>query len=89
MESRAFIKHAAKLSNRIKLHKVSSITHDTDEETKAAKMEIQKELTQLFSGLQNPTLPSAYKLRDTAIANGFVIEPKIQHRLQQADGYWV
>ena len=61
----------------------------TEEEMKAAKLEVQKELNQLFTGLQNPTLPSAYKLRDAAVANGFAVEPKIQHRLQQADGMWV
>lgn len=86
MESRAFIRHSSKLATRIKMLKATAVT---DEEMKTAKLEVQKELNQLFAGLQNPTLPSAYKLRDVAVANGFLVEPKIQHRLQQADSMWV
>jgi len=37
---------------------------------------LQKRIANAFGSLQNPTLPSAYKLRDAALGAGFFIEPK-------------
>ena len=44
---------------------------------------LQKRIANAFGGLQNPTLPSAYKLRDAALGAGFFVEPKRQHWLAQ------
>ena len=48
----------------------------------------QKDINQLFSGLQNPSLPSATRLRDVAVSNGYTVDPRVQNRLQQAESYW-
>lgn len=37
---------------------------------------LQKRLNQTFTGLQNLTLPFAYRLRDVALQAGLFIEPK-------------
>ena len=85
MESRAFIKYAGELIRKIESVHPSS---HTDEEAKQVRIEVQRDMTQLFQGLQNPTLPSASNLRDVALANGYTIEAKVLHRLQQADPFW-
>jgi hypothetical protein len=86
MESRVFIKTATALVQRIKDHALLAATVKEDREEGEA---IQKAVSAAFTGLQNPTLPSAYKLRDVALDNGFWVEPRIQHRLQQAESCWV
>ena len=40
-------------------------------------MALQKDITAAFSGLQNPSLPSAEKLRDVALAAGFGVKPNV------------
>lgn len=35
----------------------------------------------MFIGLQNPTLPSAYRLRDAAIAAGYTVPEKVKQTL--------
>lgn len=74
MESRAFIKQAATLIDKLN----KEVASDTlpDEAT-------QKEVSQLFSGLQNPTLPSAYRLRDAATAAGYTVSQAVLQRLAQ------
>jgi hypothetical protein len=79
MESRIFIKTAALLAQRIKDHALLAATVKEDREAVSAA----------FSGLQNPTLPSAYKLRDVALDNGFWVDPRVQHRLTQAESCWI
>lgn len=37
----------------------------------------------MFNGLQNPTLPSAYRLRDAALEAGFQIDPKHLTRIRE------
>jgi hypothetical protein len=86
MESRVFIKTATALVQRIKDHALLAATVKEDREEGEA---IQKALNTAFSGLQNPTLPSAYKLRDVALDNGFYVNPLVQHRLQQAESCWI
>jgi len=85
MESRLFIKAAVSLIQRIKDHVLLSETVKEDREEGEA---IQKAVSAAFMGLQNPTLPSAYKLRDVALANGFFVDPRVQHRLTQGEACW-
>ncbi len=85
MESRAFIRHANVLKVKIK---DLAVNFGRPEEIKSTRDSLQKELNQLFAGLQNPTLPSAGKLCSAALAAGFTVKPEMQHRLQQAEGYW-
>lgn len=87
MESRTFIKLAAKLRERITLAALVS-AGQSDEQQRQSHNEIQKEVNQLFAGLHNPTLPSAGKLRDIASTHGYSIEPKIHHRLRDGEGMW-
>jgi hypothetical protein len=78
MESRAFIKLAANLIEKVG-NKPAHAKETTQEEAQA----MQKELNQAFVGLQNPTLPSAYKLRDAALAAGYNVSHQVQQRLAQ------
>lgn len=86
MESRNFIRAAAQLTIRIKdlqLAEATGIIVSDD-----SRAEVQKDITQVFVGLQNPTLPSAGKLCDLAWQSGYQVDPKVQHRLQQAESMW-
>lgn len=76
MESRAFIKLAAVLIEKVG----NKPSHSATQEEAQA---MQKELNQAFVGLQNPTLPSAYKLRDAALAAGYNVSHQVQQRLAQ------
>ncbi len=86
MESRTFIKQAADLQRRIK--DMATAGYLDIEPTQDSRQAIQKDLSQTFTGLQNATLPSAYQLRDAAMQAGYTIDPKILHRIQQAEGCW-
>ena len=80
MESRVFIRYAAGLI------KVIEDTHDTigtAVELREQREEVQQDINQLFAGLQNPTLPSAFKLRDAALRNGFQVNPKVLNDLSR------
>lgn len=70
MESRAWIKYAAEAATKMTAEEV-----DRDA--------VQKEINQLFGSLQNPTLPSAYRLRDLALSKGYAVDAKVQNRLSQ------
>ena len=86
MDSRNFIKQAADLVRRIKdLQLAESINVETSQDNRQA---IQKDLSTTFGGLQNPTLPSAYRLRDVALDAGYTVDPKVLHRIQQAESCW-
>ena len=78
MESRAFIAEATTLIGEIKIFQAAYLT---PEDEMAQGTALQKRITQAFTGLQNPTLPSAYKLRDAALGAGFFVDPKRQHWL--------
>ena len=80
MESRAFIKAAATLIGKID---DSRYTIASQDDLRAQREAIQKEVGQLFGGLQNPTLPSAYRLRDAAVRAGYHVTPLVMQRLQQ------
>ncbi len=78
MESRLFISEATALREEIKKFREAYLS---PEEELAQGSALQKRLNFLYGGLQNPTLPSAYKLRDVATEAGFFIEPKRLHWL--------
>ena len=78
MESRAWLVEAATLADDIKSFQVAYLSPE-DEMVQGTAL--QKRVNQSFAGLQNPTLPSAYKLRDVALGAGFFVEPKRQHWL--------
>lgn len=80
MESTAFIREAKELIEDIKSFQLAYLS---PEEEMAQGTALQKRVNQSFAGLQNPTLPSAYKLRDAALGAGFFVEPKRQHWLAQ------
>ena len=80
MESTAFIRATAALVEKIELNRN---TMATTSELQSQRESLQKEINQLFSGLQNPTLPSAFKLRDVAMRNGFQVSPTALNRLAQ------
>lgn len=75
MESRVFIKSAIQLIADI-------------QKGESDPAELQREVSRLFVGLGNPTLPSALKLRDVALRNGLSIAPGVQQRLHQGEGIW-
>lgn len=76
MESRTFIRVANELIARIEAQRNASPTYD---ERDALRQEIHR----AFAALQNPTLPSAYRLRDAALAAGFTIKNDVMNRLAQ------
>ncbi len=78
MDSRVFIKEAAVLMEDVKSFQASFLT---PEDEMAQGTALQKRIASAFTSLQNPTLPSAYKLRDIALGAGFFIEPKRLHLL--------
>jgi len=80
MESRSFIKAAAALMLKIRTG-VSPLA--SPEEEQQHHSGVQKELNQLFGGLGNPTLPSAYRLRDLALEEGYAVDPRVLQRLSQ------
>lgn len=76
MESREFIKMAAALIERV----TNTPAHQATREEEQA---LQKKVNQAFMDLQNPTLPSAYRLRDAALKNGYTVSSQVRHRLAQ------
>jgi len=70
MESTVFIREAKVLIDEIKTFQLAYL--EPEEEIRKGQ-DLQRRINQMFSGLQNPTLPSAYKLRDAAMSAGFQI----------------
>lgn len=85
MESRTFIRIATSLRADIAAFAQSNLSQ---EETQAQGQALQKDINAAFSGLQNPTLPSAEKLRDEAVAAGFTVNPLVSQRISQAQNAW-
>jgi hypothetical protein len=85
MESRNFIKVATALRKEIKDFRDANLSQ---EETQAQGGALQKDINAAFQGLQNPTLPSAEKLRDEALAAGFFVNPMVVQRITQAAHAW-
>jgi hypothetical protein len=86
MDSRIFIKQASELTRRIADMRLALLTGITPEQD--STQSIQKDLSQTFASLQNPTLPSAYKLRDAALNAGYQVDPKVLHRIQIGESLW-
>lgn len=78
MQSTMFIKQAKELATKITTGISPLASH---EEEQAWGNGVQKELNALFAGLANPTLPSAFRLRDAALAAGFTISPATREKL--------
>lgn len=85
MESRNFIRVATNLRKEIADFAKAALT---PEETQALGQALQKDISAAFQGLQNPTLPSAEKLRDEAVAAGFTVNPLVSQRITQAQHVW-
>jgi hypothetical protein len=83
MESRAFIKHTEAMIEKIKNTAVIGLVDQ--EVARQGKEENQKELNLLFSGMNNPTLPSAYKLAKIAQEYGYTISPVARNKLDQVE----
>jgi len=77
MDSRVFIAEAAVLIKDIEEFAAANLPA---EEEQFQGRELQKRITRAFNSLQNPTLPSAYKLRDAAQAVGFATASPTQLR---------
>jgi len=82
MESRTFIKQAAILIEKIES---AATTITTRDDSQAVRDGLQKEISSLFTGLYNPTLPSAYRLRDVALRNGYSVAQPVLQRLAQLE----
>ena len=79
MESTVFIKEAKSLIEEIKMFRIISMSYEDEQEKGGA---LQRRINNAIAGLQNPTLPSAYKLRDAALEGGFYVDPKRQQWLE-------
>lgn len=79
MQSTVFIVEAKALIKDIQAFELAYL--DRDEEIRQSDA-LQKRITQAFISLQNPTLPSAYNLRDAAYKAGF----QLDHARMQALG---
>jgi hypothetical protein len=82
MDSRIFIKQAGVLMEDIKTFQAAFLSHE-DEVVQGRSL--QSRIDGTFSLLVNPTLPSAYKLRDVAQGAGFGVNPKVLHMIGQFD----
>ena len=98
MESTQFIKHAGILAKRIGLLS-GNWTPDPDTDKAFLRLYkenfsgdtpeiLQKDVDRLFNGMLNPTLPSAYKLRDAALASGLRVDQQVQKRIRDAEVVW-
>ena len=81
MDSRNFIKQAALIIKDIGDQSILE-NLDLGSNSQETRQRIQRDLNQLFSGLQNPTLPSAYRLRDAALKAGYQVDPRVVQRLR-------
>ena len=80
MESRAFIREAATVMREIDNYELARNMGVAPVDPNTG-VELRKRVTSLLAQLQNPTLPSAYKLRDKAIEVGIPVDQKVLHRL--------
>jgi hypothetical protein len=85
MQSLAFIKQAKVLTDKLNAFNAVVVPAEEELEQGAA---LQKEINQLFQGLQNPSLPSASKLATLVQESGFQLDAKVRHRIEQAESFW-
>lgn len=82
MNSVNFIREAAQLIKEIRDHQVVADFQEYDERMRNAQS-LQKRINSAYSGLQNPTLPSAFRLRDVARDAGYQVDSRVLQRLSQ------
>lgn len=82
MNSVTFIREAGQLIKEVRDFQVVADFQDYEERMRNAAS-LQKRVTNLFSGLQNPSLPSAFRLRDAAINAGMQVDSRVIQRLAQ------
>ena len=85
MESRAFIRAANTLAKQVRDYRTQDAVFGGNGQQRAA---LQKEINNLFSSLQNPTLLAAVNLRNDAQDAGFHINPAVLARLRQGEQMW-
>lgn len=83
MQSLKFIPEAKNLAKEIKDNALAASTLGSSYNDQ--RQRLQKELNQLFSGLQNPSLIAAAELRDVAVANGYNVDSRVLFRIGQFD----
>lgn len=76
MESITFIRKTPSLIQRCQEVQMASSMGWQDEKQQQ-KRETQDEVTRMFQSLQNPTLLSAFKLRDAALNAGLFVDQKV------------
>lgn len=84
MESRSFIKSATILITKIG---DSQFAIDTPDRMREQRDTVQREVSALFNGMHNPTLPSAFKLRDAAHRAGYTVPLSATQRLSQFENW--
>lgn len=82
MNSVNFIKEAGQLIKDLGDHAVVRSFKSYEESMRNAQ-NLQKRVNALYSGLQNPTLPSAFRLRDAAYDAGLQVDGRVLQRLSQ------
>jgi hypothetical protein len=85
MESRVFIRVATQLIGEIEALVEACLP---EAEAQVRGQTLQKDINAAFSGLQNPTLPTAEKLVIAAVNAGFTVNPAVQQRIHQAQSVW-
>lgn len=80
MQSLAFIREARKLVRALDDQRVAGFTRTIRSDE---RFETQKKIDQLFAGLYNPTLPSAFHLRNAALDCGYTVDRRVLNRLSQ------
>ena len=80
MESRSFI-----IAAKLLINKIETVQHTLGNsyESQEIRKEIATELNALFAALYNPTLPSAFALRDIALQNGFHVDQRVLNNLSK------
>ena len=85
MESRVFIKQSQAIRTAIEDQRLVESIGSGDQ---SKRQQIQKDISQAFQGLQNPTLMAANALRRAAKDNGYQVDPRVEARLNSADNCW-
>jgi len=86
MESRVFVRVATNLIADIAAFRAADQNQDM---VQTHGMALQKDINAAFSGLQNPTLPTAEKLMESALEAGFTVHPQVQHRIRSSVAAWM
>jgi hypothetical protein len=85
MESRIFIKQSQAIRTAIEDQRLVESIGSGDQ---SKRQQIQKDISSVFQGLQNPTLMAANSLRKAAKENGYTVDPRVEQRLNSAENCW-